>query len=199
MGKNLAVKYDDRNVVNSLITSLLKNKSSNPLHKMGVEINRNRIVRPKNKNWISLTRLSKFISILLFGTNKTTLSNNAMITKQYEQIYSFLQQYFIILESALPNEPGNAKTNLLGHEALQNAIALLCHEKIISTENKKVLINPNWKELVELLGYIDFGTRSEIFKGNLIRLGSADKYWGFPDNKHNEIFPEFKKEFESLI
>src|SRR5699024_10200606 len=115
------------------------NKRSNPLLKMGIEQEKTRVVRPNNINWISMVRLSTFISLLILGVRvNESLSSNRIISQQYEEIFSFLQQFFIFLESSLPKEPGNVRKSILGHEAIQNAIAIICYKNIVNKHNGKL-------------------------------------------------------------
>src|SRR5699024_1190786 len=111
VSQNISVSFDDRNPMNSLVSDLLKNKRGNPIIKMGVEQKLSRIVRPSNTNWISLVRLARFISLVLLGTQEPSSSNKVIIKEQYEEVFSFLQQYFLLLGAALPVEPGNVLKN----------------------------------------------------------------------------------------
>lgn len=197
--KNLSVKYDDRNPVNSLVSDLLKNKRSNPLLRMGIEMEKARIVRPNNHNWISMIRLSRFTSFLLFGTGEVSTANKNVIKQHYEHFFSFLQQYFILLESSLPKEPGNVNKNILGHEAIQNTIALVCHEKIVIKKDDSVFFHENWKYIVEMLEYIDWSVSSSIFKKHLVTSGGSSKYFGFSDSKHYDLVPLLSKELDHIL
>lgn len=199
VSQNVSVSFDDRNPMNSLVTDLLKNKSSNPILKMGVEQKLSKIVRPSNKNWISMIRLSRFVSFVLLGTQEPSKSNKTIIKKQYEEIYYFLQQYFILLATALPDEPGNVRKNILGHEAIQNTIAIVCHKNIISKTKDKLLFNENWKQFVEMLEYIDWTTNSALFKDHLVTSGGTNKYVGFSDNKHYDLVPLLAREMSLLL
>src|SRR5699024_8515322 len=202
VGHNISVNFDDRNTMNSLVTDLLKNERS-PILKMGVEQKLTRIVRPNNTNWISMIRLSRFISYLLLGTQEPSSYSKVIIKKQYEEIFSFLQQYFNHLVLAFPKEPGNVLKNILGHEAIQNTIAIVCHKKIIKKSNKKVLFNKNWKQTVGMLKYIDWRPNSTIFEDRLVLSGGKSSgkstYFGFSDNKHYDLVPLLEKELTALL
>lgn len=199
VSKNLSVNFDDRNPMNSLVSDLLKNKRSSLYLKMGVEDKRSRMVRPGNKNWISMVRLARFISFVLLGTQEPSSSSKEIINQQYEEVYSFLQQFFIHLASAFPEDPGNVEKSILGHEAIQNAIAVVCHEKIITITSNEIIFNKNWKKVVEMLEYIDWRPNSSLFKDHLILSGGKNKYVGFTDNKHYDLVPILEKELALLF
>lgn len=199
VSQNVSVRFDDRNPINSLVTDLLKIKRNNPILRMGVEQEKSRIVRPGNKNWISMVRLSRFISMLLLGTLEPSKSNITKINNNLEDIFAFLQQYFVILESALPKEPGNVKKNILGHEAIQNAIAIVCHEFIIKNKKDRIEFNKNWKEIVEMLEFIDWRTTSSLFKDHLIYSSGRNRYVTFADNKHYDLVPLIRGEIKDLL
>lgn len=198
VGHNISVNFDDRNPVNSLISDLLKNKRS-PILKMGVEQKLSRLVRPGNINWISMIRLSRFISYLLLGTQEPSISSKVIIRKQYEEAFSFLQQYFIHLQLALPENPGNVLKNILGHEAIQNTIAIVCHKKIIKKNNDSISLNKDWKQIVEMLKYIDWRTNSTTFMDHLVLSGGKNEYFGFSDNKHYDLVPLLENELTLLL
>lgn len=199
VSKNLAVKYDDRDPVNTLINDLLKNEKNNPLLKMGVDRDKSRIVRPSNKNWISARRLSYFINYLLFGVTRLSETNKSILKNQYEEVLSFLQQYFVFLESSLPSNPGEVKENILGHEALQNAIAVVSHNNIIKIKNNKLDWEKNWRDFIELFALIDWSTNSSLFKPHLVYLGRNNSYVGFADHKHYDLVPLLEKELKTFL
>lgn len=199
VSQNMSVRFDDRNPINTLVSDLLKNKRNNPIVRMGVEQEKARIVRPGNKNWISMIRLSRFISMLLLGTLQPSKENVKKINNNYEDIFSFLRQFFIVLESALPKEPGNVKKNILGHEAVQNAIALICHEFLIDIKRDKFVFKNDWREIVEMLEFLDWRTNSELFENHLTLSSSKNQYTTFPDSKHYDLVPLIRNELNSLL
>lgn len=200
VSKNISISYDDRNPINTLITDLLKNRRSNPILQMGVEQKKSRLVRPGNINWISMIRLSHFISLLLVGTQEPSKTNEVIIRNQYDEIFSFLQQFFILLKDALPKEPGNVLKNIVGHEAIQNTIALVCHKRIIKKKDNEILFCENWKQTVEMLEYVDWRTNSVIFKDHLIKTQRKNgKVISFADNKHYDLVPLLEAEINNLL
>lgn len=199
VSRNLSVKYDDRDPINSLINDLIEKQRNRALLKMGVEREKSRIVRPSNTNWISSIRLSNFVSYLLLGTIQASFSTERIIRQQYAEIYSFLQQYFTFLESKLPREPGNVNKNLLGHEALQNTIAVVSHRNIIKLKKGKLFVNDNWREYIEMFEFIDWKPDSSLFSEHLVTLGGKKNYIGFSDNKHNDLVPLLERELRVLI
>lgn len=199
VSQNVSVRFDDRNPINSLVTDLIKIRRNNPIIRMGIEQKRTRVVRPGNKKWISMKRLATFISMLLFGTLKPSKENMKRINANYEDFFAFLKQFFVVLEDVLPKEPGDVKKSILGHEAIQNTIAIVCHEFIFNNENYKIPTSDNWKNLVEILEFIDWRTNSTLFNTHLTMSSGRNQYVAFPDNKHYDLVPLLRDEITSLL
>lgn len=193
---NISFKFDGRDVINVLIKELLSNQRNNALIQLGVEQEKNSIRRPSNQNWISIARLNRFISYLLLGTAKSSGKTNDLLAKNYDYVIEFLRQYFILLRDALPKNPGDVFSNLSGHEALQNAIAIVSHEEIIKLSNETIDWKDDWKLIVEHFQYIDWSVDSGIFDKFLTFSGN---YPAFIDNKHMDIVPILKEELWSHI
>lgn len=199
VSKNLAVSFDGRDAINKLIQDLLAVERGNSLKQMGIDSKISRIVRPGNKIWMSSARLNTFISYLLLNTGKTSNPTNGLIFENYDKLLEFLKQYFYLLQNALPKNLGDVQDNLLGHEALQNAIAILSHEKIIELSKTEIEWKEEWKEFVELFEYIDWGTNSPLFSALTMQKGGKNSYIGFEDNKPGDIVPVLREEMEALM
>ncbi|WP_338752913.1 DGQHR domain-containing protein [Bacillus sp. FJAT-52991] len=199
VSKNLVVQYDDRNIVNTLVNDLLKGERNNPLRQMEVDEEKSRIVRPGNKAWMSSVRLARFISYLLIGTGEISRTTNQLLGEHYEKVFAFLQQYFYLLKEALPEEPGDVHKNILGHEALQNAIAVVCHERIVQVTKTTIEWKEDWQQVVEFLEYIDWNVNSPVFKSLLVPKGGKNSYVGFEDVKHGDVVTLLRRELDELL
>lgn len=198
VSKNLSVSFDGRDAVNKLIQDLLSVERGNSLEQMGIDSERARIVRPGNKVWMSSIRLNRFISYLLLGTGSTSNSTNKLIFENYDRVFEFLKQYFYLLKIALPAKPGDVHDNLLGHEALQNALAIVSHEKIVRLTKETIEWREGWEEFVEIFEYIDWNINSNLFSSLTMRKGGKNGYTGFEDSKSGDVIPLLKREINML-
>lgn len=105
-------------------------------------------------------------------------------------------QYFEFLVEIFPEDFGNVTKYILGHEAIQNAIAIATNNKIVNNSNNSISFSTNWQEVVEILHFIDWTPNKSIFANHLV---DGPKYKYFKDNKHNEILPILQKEWDELL
>lgn len=119
-----------------------------------------------------------------------------LLEENFFEITEFLTQYFSLLIEILPEDFGNVEKYILGHEALQNALAIVTHEMIVINKDSEILFTPRWKEITELLHLIDWTTNSGIFSTLLI---DGANYKQFKDSKHSEVLPLLRLEWEQLL
>lgn len=150
---SLITKYDTRDITKVLIRDLYN--SCTALQIAGVEFNKSRIVRPASTLFCTSARLKVFISCLLFGKINISKKNEQLIKDKYDEILVFLDKFFTVLFDVLPSNPGDVTKYMLGHEALQNAIALYLHEVIILESEKDLKWLYNWEIEVERLQFIN--------------------------------------------
>lgn len=194
VSQNLTFKFDKRDPINVIIKELL-NHDVNLENKLKIT-DKTRVSRPSNKSWMSITRLNRYISYLLFNTNKISNKNMKLLEENFFEITEFLTQYFSLLIEILPEDFGNVEKYILGHEALQNALAIVTHEMIVINKDSEILFTPRWKEITELLHLIDWTTNSGIFSTLLI---DGANYKQFKDSKHSEVLPLLRLEWEQLL
>lgn len=176
---SLITKYDTRDILNILVKELYY--SSDNLQAAKVEFNKSRIVRPSNITFITSVRLKKFISFTLFKKEMPNKSEEKQIKKQYDDIFSFFNKLFFVLFSILPTNPGDVKKYVLGHEPIQNAIALYLNKSIIIDDESQIKWLKTWKDDVEQLGRINWSVKNRDWYSYMIpaRKNTPYEYQSF--------------------
>lgn len=176
VSRSLITKYDTRDILNVLITELYN--SSDSLNSVKVEFNKSRIVRPNNTTFITSVRLKVFISFLLFGKRGLSKKDEEQIKNQYDEIFSFLNKFFNVFLSAIPTIPGDVKKYVLGHEPIQNALAIYLNESIILEYPNEIKWIHGWEENVELINNINWSVKNRDWTPYLMtsRPNSKNEY-----------------------
>lgn len=191
---SLATKYDSRDIINILVQEVYR--SSNELQVAGIELDKSKIYRPKNKKFCTGKRLSEFILYLVCGKCFINHNEELLIKKNYEEIICFLDRFFSILFSNLPDSPGDVEKYVLGHKSFQDAIALYCNKMIFNHYNSNNffdLIN-EWEEYVQQLKYIDWSINNPIWSKWLIKANTRSSFMTFIDKSENEIMEAIQQE-----
>ncbi|UED75442.1 DNA sulfur modification protein DndB [Brevibacillus sp. DP1.3A] len=191
---SLVTSYDTRDIMNILVNEIFNSSSS--LQAVQIEFNKSKILRPRNTHFSTSVRIKKFISILLFGKRSLSNKNEAQVKKQYDDLFSFLDKFFSLLFGVLPNTPGDVLQYVLGHESLQNALALHLHNKIIIDCESEITWIDNWEEEIELLGLIDWSIRNTLWHPHMIiaRKNSPYEFKAFVDSRHNDLLEILQSE-----
>ncbi|MCH4825550.1 DNA sulfur modification protein DndB [Planococcus halocryophilus] len=158
VSRSLVTNYDTRDIYNLLVRELYH--SSDALKNATVEFNKSRIVRPTNTTFITSVRLKKFINLMIFGKESPNQKNEAQIKEQYDEIFSFLNKFFSIFFRSLPAVPGDVLKHVLGHEPIQNAIALYINDAIIVENDNKIKWLETWEDEVEQLKLINWSVKN---------------------------------------
>lgn len=177
VSRSLTTKYDTRDILNVLVKELYH--SSDALQTVKVEFNKSRIMRPGNTSFITSVRLKNFISYLLFGKKAASQKNEKQVKEQYDEIFSFFNKLFTILFSTLPSNPGNVLDYVLGHEPVQNAIALYLHESLILENEDQIKWLESWEDEVEQLKFIDWTPKNKEWYPFMMTSGRNIKYQSF--------------------
>ncbi|WP_311079576.1 DNA sulfur modification protein DndB [Paenibacillus polymyxa] len=174
---SLITAYDNRETLNILVRELCGLSKS--LQAVGIEFNKSTIIRPKNLNFSTSVRLKKFICILLFNKKILNLKEEKLLKINYDYVLSFLERFFYQLISIFPEKPGNALKYILGHEAVQNAIAYFLNKQIISNTNDTISWVFDWEEKIEDLINIDWSVTNPIWVKYLIkaRANTASEFY----------------------
>ncbi|MFS0783222.1 DNA sulfur modification protein DndB [Bacillus sp. 1P06AnD] len=158
VSRSLVTSYDTRDIYNLLVRELYH--GSDALQAVKVEFNKSRIVRPNNTTFTTSVRLKKFINLTIFGKESPSQKNEKQIKEQYDEIYAFLNKLFSVLFLSLPSNPGDVKNYVLGHEPIQNAIALYLNESIIIDNESNIKWLETWEDEVEQLSMINWSVKN---------------------------------------
>lgn len=185
---SLVTKYDSRDIMNILATELYN--SSIHLQTIGIEFNKSRILRPHNSTFTTSMRLKAFISYLFYKKKSLNFKEEEEIKNNYDSVFNFLVKLFQIIVEVLPEVPGDVKTYILGHEAVQNAIALYLHDSIIINHSGINWLE-HWESEVEQLELIEWSVKNKIWKHLLIEnhIGNEKNYFqSIPNSYIKEVY-----------
>ncbi|MBK5432453.1 DNA sulfur modification protein DndB [Bacillus sp. TH25] len=183
---SLVTKYDTRDITRVLVRDLYN--VSKPLQVVGVEFNKSRIVRPTSTSFFTSARLKIFIMNFLFGrVQKVSKKIEKLLKENYDEVLVFLEKFFTILFNILPSDPGDVRKYVLGHEALQTALALYLHEAIILESENDLNWFSDWETEIERLKLIDWNVSSSLWQPYLMknRVNTNYEFDGFIENNPN--------------
>ncbi len=158
VSRSLITNFDTRDIYNLLVRELYH--SSDALQTVKVEFNKSRIVRPNNTTFITSVRLKKFINLVFFGKESISQKSERLIKEHYDEVFSFSNKLFSVLFSVFPSNPGDVNKYVLGHEPLQNAIALYINNAIILDNEAELTWLETWEDEVEQLRLINWSTKN---------------------------------------
>ncbi|MCJ0931910.1 DGQHR domain-containing protein [Virgibacillus halodenitrificans] len=193
VSRSLITKFDNRDILN-VLTRELYNSSKTLRTSLTIEFEKARIVRPNNITFTTSVRLKRFIKILLFGENilsgRPPVLNkreDQLVRENYDKVFSFLDKFFFVLGEVLPEEPGNVKEYVLGHEPIQNAIALYLQDAIITNCNSDLEWLESWEDDVEQLQVINWSVKNRLWKPYMTvsKKGTPFEYLAF-NNVHSD-------------
>lgn len=171
---SLITKYDLRDILNILTTDLYNNNEI--LQNVGIEFNKSRLVRPGNIIFTTSVRLKKFISLMLFEKESLNKIQEKQIKSQYDDLLPFLNKVFSTLFSILPNDPGDVTKYVLGHEPMQNAIALYLNKAIITDNQNEITWLETWRDGVNKLGNINWSVKNRDWYPYMLTARKNTKY-----------------------
>ncbi|MNW26283.1 hypothetical protein D3C74_30480 [compost metagenome] len=163
---SLITSFDSREIMNILVRELYG--LSQPLQTLGIEFNKTTISRPNSTYFSTSVRLRKFISILLFNKKILSSKDELVLKNNYDHILSFLERFFYHFTNLLPEKLGDVQSYILGHEAVQNAIASYLHQAIFKLENSKLEWDFEWEEKLDSIAYIDWTLYNTTWEKYLI-------------------------------
>lgn len=189
---SLVTQYDSRDLMNLLIQEVYKTTPS--LKVVEIELNKSKVLRPSNTAFSTGVRLKTFISYLLFGKKNPAKREEQILVSQYDDIISFLTKFYAVFFSTLPPVPGNVLNYVLGHEPIQNAIALYLHDSIIIYDTfEGVDWLDDWEEEVDQLEVIDWTVSNKDWDNWAVTQNIVKgSYKGFMENVTPEILSYIK-------
>jgi DNA sulfur modification protein DndB len=187
VSRSLITNFDTRDIYNLLVRELYH--SSDALQTAKVEFNKSRIVRPNNSTFITSVRLKKFINLVIFGKETISQRNEKLIKKHYDEVFSFLNKLFSVLFSVFPTNPGDVYKYVLGHEPLQNAIALYINNAIILENETEITWLETWEDEVEQLSLINWSVKNRDWFPSMYtsRKNSQYEYQSFIETTTSDL------------
>ncbi|MCL9662070.1 DGQHR domain-containing protein [Paenibacillus hunanensis] len=183
---SLITQYDSRDIINLLIQEVYRN--SNALKIAEIELNKSKVIRPNNTAFSTGVRLKYFISYLLFGKRNISGKDEQILKKQYDDISIFLNRFFEVLFDTLPEVPGNVLEFVLGHESVQNAIAIYLNQATMIQDNEMIDWIEDWETEVEQLSSIDWSVKNNDWNNWFITLNhKRGMYKGFVETVTPDI------------
>jgi DNA sulfur modification protein DndB len=191
---SLITQYDSRDIMNLLIQEIYR--SSNALRLAEIELNKSKVIRPTNKAFSTGARLKYFISYLLFGKKSPSKKDEQILKAQYDEIISFLNKFFTVFFNTIPGTPGDVLKYVLGHEPIQNAIAIYLNQALIIQDNEAIGWIDDWETEVEQLDSIDWSIKNNEWNGWFITVNPVKgSYKGFVET----VTPEIVNFIESKV
>lgn len=187
-GKKVAlskrISYDSRNELNKITNHLLK--TNEELKMAGVEMEKTAIVRPSNKNLLTLTQLRQIISIFLTGKfSKHEVDFNVVTTLKMEEVIDLINTFFKELFLLYPAKYiGDAEESMLSNYPLIVAVVLYATKGLLNTsyESRKRII----VERMIKLRQIDWKrSNQQWLEFNGAYKGSKQKYYYLKNTKQN--------------
>lgn len=183
---SLVTQYDSRDIMNLLVQELYR--STPILRVVQIELNKSKVLRPANTAFSTGVRLKTFISYLLFGKKSLNRKEEQIIVNQYDEVASFLNKFFTMFFSVLPDNPGDVLKYVLGHEPIQNAIALYLNATIILNEPDSISWKEDWETDIEQIEVIDWSVRNSEWNKWAITVNPVrGSYKGFVETITPEV------------
>lgn len=177
------IAYDSRNEINQATNEVLA--SNHLLMEAGVEQEKNAVMRPKNKNLLSLSQLRQLVA--LFITGKTITSNQSLDLVQLlqtEENIDIINTWFEELFVLHPVKTiGNYEVSMLASFPLLTSIAIYAIEGIedMSFAEKKQVVVQRMRNLKQ----IDWTRDQPIWREFDGSKRGREKYFYLNNNKKN--------------
>lgn len=186
-GKKVAlskrIAYDSRNEINQTTNQVLSNNEQ--LRRAGVEQEKNAVMRPKNKNLLSLSQLRQLVT--LFITGKAVTSNATLDTIKLlptEENIDLINTWFEELFKLYPvSTIGDYNKSMLASFPLLLAVvnyAIEDTEELSFFEKKKRII-----ERMRGLKKVDWTRESTVWREFSGSERGRDRYFYLDNNKRN--------------
>ncbi|WP_153720934.1 DNA sulfur modification protein DndB [Sporosarcina cascadiensis] len=175
------ISFDSRDEVSQTTNKVLENHEQ--LKVAGVEMEKTAVVRPRNKNLLSLSQLRRIVA--LFITGKLTDRQIAMSAEdqlQSEQHIELISTWFDELFTLYPAKTiGNFEESMLASFPLLSALAQYAYEGL---EHERFEVK---KETVERrmrgLAHVDWARNQEIWRTFDGSVRGKDRYYYLRSNK----------------
>lgn len=175
------ISYDSRNEVNLLTNRLLE--SHQLLRKAGVELEKTAVMRPRNKNLVSLSQLRRLVGYFMTGkaiNGKISMrsENIAQVDECFDILMSWFDELFKLHDA---KTIGDYKLSMLASYPLLSALTQYVYGGI---ENEGFAVK---KETIQRrmrnLSHLDWSQKQEIWKTFDGSVRGKDKYYYLNQDK----------------
>jgi len=188
-GKKVAlsklIAYDSRNEVNQITNEVLKRNFE--LQIAGVEMEKRAVIRPANKNFLSLSQLRKIVTVFLTGeikegVPKGEIYSNLSNEEHIDTISAWLNSLFKIHP---PKTIGNYEMTILASFQLIHSIAYYSVRGTMhmTFQEKLSVIN----ERMEKLSSVDFSSSNPLWEKFSGEHKGKDKLYYFKKDKETTL------------
>lgn len=191
VSRSLVMQYDSREISNLLVNELYKNCKI--LQAVGVELEKSKVQRPGNTAFATGLRLKTFLYYLLYGKKTLSKKDEELLHKHYDDVVSFSVRFFDELLGGGPEKPGDVRQYILGHEPVQNAIAMFFNETFITFDQHGLQIMGVWEDAVEELAGLDWSVNNVVWR----RMGTTKttnqgQYLGFNESDRIHLYNQIR-------
>lgn len=186
-GKKVAlskrIAYDSRNSINTMTKQILHRNEL--LEKAGIEQEKHAVMRPRNRNLLSLSQLRGLVGMFSLGRPiKSQAAYGVISEQQMEESVALMDVWFDELFRFHPVESiGNYEVSMLASFPLLTAVATYALEDMeaLSFQEKKSEIIQRMRRLQE----VDWTRDNDIWRQFHGAERGKDKYYYLYDNKKN--------------
>lgn len=177
------IAYDSRNAINQATKQVLQ--ANEKLREAGVEQEKIAVVRPKNKNLLSLSQLRQLVALFIDGgTVSSKLAQDRVLTRETEETIELINFWFEELFKLHPVETiGNYDISIFASFPLLYAVgsyAIEGTEEIEETELKTQI-----KRRMEKLRSIDWSRDNPVWREFDGSERGKEKYFYLKNDKKN--------------
>lgn len=186
-GKKVAlskrIAYDSRNGINTMTKQILERNKL--LEKAGVEQEKNSVMRPKNKNLLSLSQLRGLVGLFSLGRPiKSQAAYGPISQQEMEESVELIDMWFDALFRLHPAETiGNYHVSMLASFPLLTAVATYVLEEVeaLSFSGKKEKLI----RTMEGLHSVNWARDNDVWRQFSGSERGKDKYYYLYDDKKN--------------
>ncbi|BAQ10195.1 hypothetical protein OXB_1724 [Bacillus sp. OxB-1] len=177
------IAYDSRNSINQATNQVLQ--ANENLRNAGVEQEKIAVVRPKNKNLLSLSQLRQLVALFLDGsTVSSKLAQNRVLSREREETIDVINFWFEELFKLHPVESiGDYDVSIFASFPLLYAVASYAIEG--SAEIEKTELKTHIKRRMEKLRTIDWSRDNPAWRGFDGSERGKEKYFYLKNDKKN--------------
>lgn len=185
-GKKVAlskrIAFDSRSDINQITNKVLQGNTM--LRSAGIEMEKRAIIRPANKNFLSLSQLRQVVTVFLTGKMTVDQNKNIELSLDVDQYLELIRTWFNELFALYPAKSiGDYEKSMLASFPLVMAVVLyaLSDMENMSFEERKATIISRMKGLKG----VDWSRDNPVWTNFEGSIRGAFKYFYLDNNKKN--------------